>query len=159
MLTPEERAELDEMRSHYPTVRAASVSVLKWLQRKRGFLSDESMRDAAEYLGLAVAELDGLATFYNQFSFAARGYYHMVLCNGTSCHMSGSGELLREISKLLEIKDGECTRDGLFSLEVQSCIGACGQSPLMAVNGEYHSGISVKEIREIVKQYREDADR
>ena len=83
----------------------------------------------------------------------------MVLCNGTSCHMSGSGELLSEISKLLEIKDGETTRDRLFSLEVQSCIGACGQSPLMAVNGEYHSGISVKEIREIIKQYREDADR
>ena len=73
--------------------------------------------------------------------------------------MSGSGELLSEISKLLEIEDGETTRDGLFSLEVQSCIGACGQSPLMAVNGEYHAGISVKEIREIIKQYREDADR
>ena len=62
-------------------------------------------------------------------------------------------------AKLLEIKDGETTRDGLFSLEVQSCIGACGQSPVMAVNGEYHSGISVKEVREIIKQYREDADR
>ncbi len=83
----------------------------------------------------------------------------MVVCNGTSCHLGGSGELVSEITKLLEIEDGETTRDGLFSLEVQSCIGACGQSPVMAVNGEYHSGISVKEVREIINQYREDADR
>ena len=73
--------------------------------------------------------------------------------------MSGAGELLNEICKLLDIIDGETTGDGLFSLEVQSCIGACGQSPVMAVNGEYHSGISVKEVREIINQYREDAGR
>ena len=63
----------------------------------------------------------------------------------------------QELTKLLEIGDGETTRDGLFSLEVQSCIGACGQSPVMAVNDTYYSGISIKEVREIIKQYREDA--
>ena len=60
---------------------------------------------------------------------------------------------------LLDIQDGETTRDGLFSLEVQSCIGACGHSPVMAVNGEYHSGISGREVRELINQYREDAGR
>ena len=72
--------------------------------------------------------------------------------------MAGSGELLNEITKILEIVDGQTTRDGMFSLEVQSCIGACGQSPVMAINGRYFSGIGVKEVREILKQYREDAE-
>jgi NADH:ubiquinone oxidoreductase subunit E len=58
----------------------------------------------------------------------------------------------------LEISDGETTRDGRFSLEVQSCIGACGQSPVMSVNGNYYSGIGVKEVREIIKRYQEDAE-
>ena len=59
---------------------------------------------------------------------------------------------------MLEIGDGETTRDGRFSLEVQSCIGACGQSPVMSVNGTYYSGMGVKEVREIIKQYSEDAE-
>ena len=72
---------------------------------------------------------------------------------------SGAEELMNELHKLLEIGDGETTRDGLFSLEVQSCIGACGQSPVISINGDYHSGVSVKELREIINQYREDAGR
>ena len=71
--------------------------------------------------------------------------------------MGGAGDLLSEITKMLEIKDGETTRDRLFSLEVQSCIGACGQSPVMAVNEKYYAGLGVKEVRDILKQYRRDA--
>ena len=67
--------------------------------------------------------------------------------------------MLTEITKLLEIQDGETTRDGLFSLEVQYCIGACGQSPVMAINGVYYAGIDVKEVRNILEQYRENAAR
>ncbi len=153
-------ARIGEILNQFPQIkRNALIPLLQAVQDEFGYISEEAIARIGAHLSLPTSKIYGLATFYNQFSFTPRGYYHMVLCNGTSCHMSGSGELLNEISKLLEIKDGETTRDGLFSLEVQSCIGACGQSPLMAVNGEYHSGISVKEIREIIKQYREDADR
>jgi NADH:ubiquinone oxidoreductase subunit E len=156
----DETARIGEILKRFPQIkRNALIPLLQAVQDEFGYISEEAISSIGAHLSLPTSKIYGLATFYNQFSFTPRGYYHMVLCNGTSCHMSGSGELLSEISKLLEIKDGETTRDGLFSLEVQSCIGACGQSPLMAVNGEYHSGISVKEIREIIKQYREDADR
>jgi NADH-quinone oxidoreductase subunit E len=156
----DETAQIGEILNRFPQIkRNALIPLLQAVQDEFGYISEEAISRIGAHLSLPTSKIYGLATFYNQFSFTPRGYYHMVLCNGTSCHMSGSGELLSEISKLLEIKDGETTRDGLFSLEVQSCIGACGQSPLMAVNGEYHSGISVKEIREIIKQYREDADR
>ena len=156
----DETARIGEILNRFPQIkRNALIPLLQAVQDEFGYISEEAISGIGAHLSLPTSKIYGLATFYNQFSFTPRGYYHMVLCNGTSCHMSGSGELLSEISKLLEIKDGETTRDGLFSLEVQSCIGACGQSPLMAVNGEYHSGISVKEIREIIKQYREDADR
>jgi NADH:ubiquinone oxidoreductase subunit E len=156
----DETARIGEILNQFPQIkRNALIPLLQAVQDEFGYISEEAISRIGAHLSLPTSKIYGLATFYNQFSFTPRGYYHMVLCNGTSCHMSGSGELLSEISKLLEIKEGETTRDGLFSLEVQSCIGACGQSPLMAVNGEYHSGISVKEIREIIKQYREDADR
>jgi len=156
----DETARVEEILERFPQIkRNALIPLLQAVQDEFGYISEEAISRIGAHLSLPTSKVYGLATFYNQFSFTPRGFYHVVLCNGTSCHMSGSGELLNELTKLLEIKDGETTRDGLFSLEVQSCIGACGQSPVMAVNGEYHSGISVKEVREIIKQYREDADR
>jgi len=156
----DETARVEEILERFPQIkRNALIPLLQAVQDEFGYISEEAISRIGAHLSLPTSKVYGLATFYNQFSFTPRGFYHVVLCNGTSCHMSGSGELLSELTKLLEIRDGETTRDGLFSLEVQSCIGACGQSPVMAVNGEYHSGISVKEVREIIKQYREDADR
>ena len=156
----DETARIEEILKRFPQIkRNALIPLLHAVQDEFGYISEEAISKIGAHLTLPTSKVYGLATFYNQFSFTPRGFYHVVLCNGTSCHMSGSGELLNELTKLLDIKDGETTRDGLFSLEVQSCIGACGQSPVMAVNGEYHSGISVKEVRDIIMQYREDADR
>jgi len=156
----DETSRIEVILKRFPQIkRNALIPLLQAVQDEFGYISEESISSIGVHLSLPTSKIYGLATFYNQFSFTPRGFYHVVLCNGTSCHMSGSGELLSELTKLLDIKDGETTRDGMFSLEVQSCIGACGQSPVMAVNGEYHSGISVKEVREIIKQYREDADR
>ena len=156
----EDTVRIEKILEGFPQIkRNALIPLLQAVQDEFGYISEEAISRIGLHLSLPSSKVYGLATFYNQFSFSPRGFYHVVLCNGSSCHMSGSGELLNEICKLLEIEDGETTRDGLFSLEVQSCIGACGQSPVMAVNGEYHSGISVKEVREIINQYREDADR
>ena len=156
----DDSARIEEILKRFPQIkRNALIPLLQAVQDEFGYISEEAISRIGSHLTLPTSKVYGLATFYNQFSFSPRGFYHVVLCNGTSCHMSGAGELLNEVSKLLEIKDGETTHDGLFSLEVQSCIGACGQSPVMAVNGEYHSGISVKEVREIINQYREDAGR
>ena len=156
----DETARIEEILQRFQQIkRNALIPLLQAVQDEFGYISEEAISRIGTHLSLPSSKVYGLATFYNQFSFSQRGYYHVVLCNGTSCHMAGSGELLNEISKLLEIADGQTTRDGLFSLEVQSCIGACGQSPVMSVNGEYYSGLTVKEVREIIKQYREDADR
>jgi len=149
---------MDEILKRFPQIkRNALIPLLQAVQDEFGYISEEAIARIGSHLSLPTSKVYGLATFYNQFSFSPRGLYHISLCNGTACHMAGSGELYTELSKLLEISDGETTRDGLFSLEVQSCIGACGQSPVIAINDSYYSGIGVKEVREIIKQYREDA--
>ena len=150
---------IQEILKRFPQIkRNALIPLLQAMQDEFGYISEEAVAHIGDHLSLPTSKVYGLATFYNQFSFSPRGLYHVVLCNGSSCHMAGSGELLNEITKILEIFDGQTTRDGMFSLEVQSCIGACGQSPVMAINGRYFSGIGVKEVREILKQYREDAE-
>ena len=150
---------MEEILKRFPQIkRNALIPLLQAVQDEFGYISEEAVASIGSHLSLPTSKVYGLATFYNQFTFSPRGLCHVVLCNGSSCHMGGAGELLNEVTKLLEISDGETTRDGRFSLEVQSCIGACGQSPVMSVNGSYYSGIGVKEVREIIKRYQDDAE-
>ncbi|MDX2432349.1 MAG: NAD(P)H-dependent oxidoreductase subunit E [Bacteroides sp.] len=153
-----ETARINEILERFPQIkRNALIPLLQAIQDEFGYISETAISCIGDHLSLPTSKIFGLATFYNQFSFSSRGEYHITICNGSSCHMGGSGELLAEITKMLEIKDGETTRDRLFSLEVQSCIGACGQSPVMAINDKYYSGVGVKEVRAIIKQYQKDA--
>lgn len=153
-----ETTQIDEILERFPQIkRNALIPLLQAIQDEFGYISETAIARIGDHLSLPTSKVYGLATFYNQFSFSPRGEYHITLCNGSSCHMGGSGELLGEITKMLEIGDGQTTRDRLFSLEVQSCIGACGQSPVMAINGKYYSGVGVKEVRAIIKQYQKDA--
>ena len=152
--------EVQTILKKYPdTGRDNLIPILQDIQNNDGYLSKDSIIEVGKHLHMPTSKIFGVATFYNQFTFSPRGEHHITLCNGSSCHMGGSGELLAEITKMLEIKDGQTTRDRLFSLEVQSCIGACGQSPVMAINGKYYSGVGVKEVRAIIKKYQKDASR
>jgi NADH:ubiquinone oxidoreductase subunit E len=153
----DETTQIGQILERFPQIkRNALIPLLQAFQDEFGHISESAVEKIGAHLSLPTSKVYGLATFYNQFSFVPRGRYHITLCNGTSCHMGGSAGLLGEIIKLLEIEDGETTRDNLFSLEVQSCLGACGQSPVMAINGKYYSGIGVKDVRKIIKEYQVD---
>jgi NADH:ubiquinone oxidoreductase subunit E len=154
----DEEDRIDQILKRFPQIkRNALIPILQAFQDEFGYISETAVSRIGTHLSLPTSKVYGLATFYNQFTFIPRGEYHITLCMGSSCHMGGASDLLGEIYKLLGIGDGETTRDRLFSLEVQSCLGACGQSPVMAVNGIYYAHVSVKEVREIIKHYRDEA--
>ncbi len=129
------------------------IPLLQDIQDEFGYLSEESVNAVSEHLGLPAGKIYGLATFYNQFRFSPKGRYHICICHGTGCHLEGAGNLIREIQKLLQIGDGETTRDGKFSLEVLSCIGACGQAPVISVNGQYFDRVDKKKLKDIILMY------
>lgn len=154
----DESDRIDQILKRFPQIkRNALIPLLQAFQDEFGYISETAVSRIGTHLSLPTSKVYGLSTFYNQFSFIPRGEYHITLCKGSSCHMGGAGDLLGEIYKILDIGDGETTRDRLFSLEVQSCLGACGQSPVMAVNGKYYSHVSIKEVRDIIKYYRDEA--
>jgi NADH:ubiquinone oxidoreductase subunit E len=95
-----------------------------------------------------------VATFYNQFRFEPKGKYHIQVCRGTACHVSGSSELLDELQNVLKIEAGQTTKDGLFSLEVVACIGACGLAPVIAVNEKFHAKVAKDQVKTIIDNYR-----
>lgn len=149
--------KLGEILEKFPRIkRNALIPILQAVQDTFGYIPDEAVYRIGTHLSLPPSKVYGLATFYNQFTFNPKGSIHLLVCNGSSCHLAGSGDLLDEIYKWLEIRDGQTTRDGRFSLEIQSCIGACGQSPVISFNGLYYTGITLPELKEIIKQYREE---
>ncbi len=134
------------------------IPILQDIQDVEGFLSEESIVDVGKHLNLPTSKIYGVATFYNQFRFQAVGKYHIQICRGTACHVLGSASVLETIEKHLKIKAGDTTKDGMFSLEVVACIGACGLAPVIAVNGTFHAKVTDESMKEIVENYRSKSE-
>ena len=132
------------------------IPILQDFQQKDGYLSESSICKVAEFLKLPTSRIFGVATFYNQFRFSPIGKYHISVCRGTACHVLGSETILHEIEKALEIKAGKTSRDGLFSIEVVACIGACGLAPVISINGEFHAKLTTNSIKTIIDDIKKN---
>lgn len=143
---------------HQGASRDALIPILQEVQEAEGYLSREAVIQISKHLKLPASKIYGVATFYNQFRFQPVGRYHIQLCRGTACHVKGSADVLDAVCRLLNITPGQTARDGLFSLEVVACIGACGLAPVININGEFFAGVTRDSVAEIVDSYRRKAD-
>lgn len=146
--------EVQTILNKYPEGRDSLIPILQAIQSKEGFLSKESIIEVGEHLKIPTSKIFGVATFYNQFRFEPFGKYHVQICRGTACHVLGSATVLQEVEKHLKTKAGQTTRDGLFSIEVVACIGACGLAPVITVNGAFHAKVTAESIKEIIVDYK-----
>ena len=150
--------KINEILNRYPGAgRDKLIPILQDVQELEGYLSKESVRLIGRYLKLPTSKIFGVATFYNQFRFEPMGRFHIQVCRGTACHVKGSLPVLEALTKELEVQPGRTTKDGLFSLEIVACIGACGLAPVIAVNGEFHARLESDQIPEIIESYRKKA--
>jgi len=147
---------LDELRSHYPDNRAASVSVLKWVQKRDGHISDEALVDAADYLGLPAAELEGLATFYNLLFRKPVGEHVIKVCDSVSCWMCGYESVRDRLRERLGIDFGQTTDDGKFTLLPVVCLGNCDHAPTLMINDDLHDCVSPDRVDELLAEARDD---
>ena len=140
----------------YPDAgRDALIPILQAVQDTQGYLSREAVIAIGKHLKLPTSKIYGVATFYNQFRFQPLGHFHIQVCRGTACHVKGSAAVLEAVQQELQVKAGQTTSDGLFSLEVVACIGACGLAPVISINGEFYAGLTPDKTRKIIEQYRE----
>ncbi len=150
--------DMDPVLSEFPGAgRDSLIPILQAVQERHGYLSREAMTEIGRRLHLPVSKVYGVATFYNQFRFQPQGRYHIQVCRGTACHVKGSSRVLDVLVQMLKIKPGETSRDGLFSIEVVACIGACGLAPVICVNGEFHAGMTTDKLTRLIGAYRKEA--
>lgn len=147
---------LDTVLKKYPRAgRDALIPILQEVQETQGYLSREAVTLIGKHLNLPAVKIYGVATFYNQFRFQPKGKYHVMVCRGTACHVKGSSRVLEIAQKILKLKPGQTSKDRLFSLEVVACMGACGLSPVININGEFYAKVTPQKLSKIIQECRE----
>jgi NADH-quinone oxidoreductase subunit E len=153
MLTPEELAEIEAEFTHYPQKRAACVEALKAVQRRCGWVSDESLSDLADFMEMTTDELDSIATFYNLIFRKPVGRHVILVCTSVSCWVMGYEQILDHMRERLGIGLGETTADGRFTLLPNVCLGACDLAPAVMIDEDLHGNLDTHKIEEILAKY------
>ena len=153
MLSSHEITEIEAEFGRYGQKRGACIEALKIVQRHRGWVSDESLSDLADFLGMTVEDLDGVATFYNLIFRKPVGRHVILVCTSVSCHVMGFEEVFEYLREKVGIGFGETTPDERFTLLPAVCLGACDLAPAMMVDGDLHGDLDPQKIDEILDGY------
>jgi len=145
-------SEVEAVLSVYGRGRENLIPILQEVQDRAGFLSEEAMNRIAEYLDLSDNDVFGVATFYAQFRFHPPGRHHIKVCQGTACHVRGSGLIQEEITRKLGIGPGETTADLEFSLERVACFGSCALAPVLVVDDKVYGRMTPKKTKKIIEE-------
>jgi len=143
----------DEIPSHLMDItdKSALIQMLLAIQRENRWLSNDALVWVSQKLGVPLAQIYHVATFYKAFSLKPQGRHSVSVCMGTACHVRGAAGLLDKVKGTLKIKPGETSRDLQYSLKTVNCLGCCALGPVMMVDGKYHSDPSAGEVKEILE--------
>ena len=156
MLPEDLRQRLQAICGSRPHPREQAVEVMFALQRHYGWLTEEALGEAAGILGMTPLELDEIATFYDFIYRAPVGKYVIHVCDSVMCWMAGYETVKDHLLRVLGVKPGEVTRDGLFTVLPTCCLGYCDRAPAMLVNGRVYGHLTPEKIERILARYREE---
>ena len=160
MATVISEREINQILKSYPKEKRYSLAILQDVQRRFGYVPKEALAAVSVYLDIKLSALYSMATFYRALSLKPRGKHLIKICDGTACHIRGAPVLLDVLKRVLGIKPGETSEDGMFTLKSVNCLGACAIGPVMVVDEDYHSKVKPDEVEGILKTYRgKTADR
>lgn len=153
MLTTEEKNEIEKAIAEMPVRKSACIEALKVVQHHRRWISDESLRDVADYMGMSPEELDSVATFYNLLFRKPVGRHIILLCDSISCWVMGYDSIRNSLSEKLGIGYGETTADDRFTLLPNCCLGTCDTAPALMIDRDLYKNVTLDQLDGILKKY------
>ena len=150
----EKYAQLDASIAKHKGERGAVMPVLQEAMSIFGYVPQDVQEKIADGLGVTLAEVYGVSTFYSQFSLKPKGEFVIGVCLGTACYVKGSQKVMDKISEELKIQPGETTDDSKFTLNATRCLGACGLAPVMMINDEVYGRLTPDQVPGILDNYR-----
>ncbi len=157
MTFPTEETDLtlmDPLIDKYKNKKGNLIPLLQGTQAIYGFIPREAFIKLNLETGLELNEMFGVATFYAQFRLTPAGKHIIKMCHGTACHVQGVTAITDELSDLLDVKDGETTDDGIFTLETVACLGCCSLAPVMMIGEETYGKLTPREAAKIIREIR-----
>jgi len=148
--------ELQKIIEKYKGTKGALIPVLHEAQDIYGYLPIQVQKTISEGLGVSLAEIYGVVTFYTQFTLNPKGKYKIQVCLGTACYVKGSGQIYDKLKKELGLEEDGTPEDGWFSLEACRCVCACGLAPVMMINGDVYGRLVPDDVNKIIQKYRDE---
>ena len=145
-----------EILGHYKKEKKNLIPILQEVQTRLGYLPRKALQETADLLGMAAVAVWGVATFYNQFRFVPLGKYHTTVCMGTACHLAGGRLILDALERELNIKVGQTSEDGNFSLERVACLGCCMLAPVVVIKDRIHAKMTPFKVEEALIPYKKE---
>lgn len=149
----EKKEKLDKILEEYKDDKSNLIKVLNEAQEIYGYLPIQVQEEISRKMNIPMAEIYGVVTFYSRFTTEQKGRYSISICLGTACYVKGAEAILNRFKQELGIKEGECTKDGKFSLDVTRCIGACGSAPVFTVNEKVYTNATLQTVEDVLKEY------
>jgi len=133
-LTIVEKNKIIDKIKKYEDPRAVSIEALKIVQKTRKWISDEAIVAISKILGVSAVDIEGVATFYNQIFRKPVGVNIIRYCDSVVCYINGYKNIQKILEKTLQIKPGQTTADGVFTLLPTCCLGNCDKGPVIMIN-------------------------
>lgn len=141
---------LREILSFYKGTRRELIPILLEVQANFGYLPDYAIEFIASFLGMAKGAIYSVASFYTLFRLKPLGRNRVTVCRGTACHIRGAPHVVKEVERLIGIKEGETTSDFEYTLETVACIGCCALAPCLKINSRVHGELTPERVRDLL---------
>jgi NADH-quinone oxidoreductase subunit E len=146
--------EIEAILAQYDRTPEDTIMVLQDVQAKYNWLPPDALAAISHKLGVPIAQLYHIGSFYKAFALEPRGKHILQLCLGTACYVRGAALIADEMSRQWGIKLGKTTADRLITFERVNCLGACAIGPILVVDGDYRGNMSVNRANAIVKKLK-----
>lgn len=150
------KKEVQEIMVPYKEEKDNLIPILNDIQEKYGYIPKTAQMEVSKYLGIPMAEIFGVITFYSRFTLEPKGKYNISVCLGTACFVKGSQSILDRLKERLNLEEGKTSADGKFSIDTTRCVGACGIAPVFTVNGEVYGHATVKKLDEVLNELEKE---
>jgi NADH-quinone oxidoreductase subunit E len=154
MLTEETKEKIRQLQALYPEKRSALIPALHLAQAEIGYLPNQIQEDVAQLFGIDANEVHGVVTFYDMFFEEPIGKHVLHVCKNLSCMLRGGDELLQGICKRLNVKPGETSADGEFTVIASECLAACDHAPMLLVDDEVVGPVAEADIDALLARAR-----
>ena len=148
--------QIEEIVERYQDEKTPLMMILSDIQHEFGYIPLDVQELVSEKTGIPVAEIYGVVTFYSFFSLTPKGKYVIGVCLGTACYVKGADEILKKIVQVLNIEEGETTKDGYYSLDTVRCVGCCSLAPLMMIDEKLYAKVKTEEVEEILNTFKKE---